>query len=157
MLFALMLLQVDAEMPLQKLINDANTQITPYLLSLAALAVVTMAIIQALKALLPVRYAYQSWFFWRWLKRHASIAEERLGLKPDAELTSAALQEKAAHRSHAYAMPQREYIVRPIAKTKVPNSSSVKVAERAETELIFLAADGNALALFDAEGRVARP
>jgi hypothetical protein len=52
----------------------------PYLLAVGGLGTFTMAIIQTLKDITPVRRWYQSFEMRRWLKAHAALAVDNLGI-----------------------------------------------------------------------------
>jgi hypothetical protein len=177
------------------LLNDSP--ILAYFMALAALSLVSMSVLQALKNLLPIRYAFQGWFFRRWLRRHAQIAHDRLGL-------TAAMDGKQIDRMHIVRVLgtarnwvadkmqksgqiERDEIEQPVllakAQTemdgqehdwkhtvhvldtvrnqvanKIPKRRQVRGDEidqlvmRAEAETVFLAADGSAVALFNADG-----
>jgi len=62
---------------LDKLFSAMNSGFwLPFLLAVAGLGSLTMAILQAVKELTPVRQWFQSYVFNQWLKRHAKIAVE---------------------------------------------------------------------------------
>ena len=70
----------DALNSLFKALNN-NFWIT-FLLSVAGLGTLTMAILQALKQGLPIRRWFQQYQMVQWLKMHASLAKQNLGLDP---------------------------------------------------------------------------
>jgi len=55
---------------------------TTFLLSVAGLGALTMSILQALKQGLPIRRWFQQYQMIQWLKMHASLAKQNLGLEP---------------------------------------------------------------------------
>lgn len=55
---------------------------TTFLFSLVGLGALTMAILQAVKQGFPIRRWFQQYQMVQWLKLHASLAKENLGLEP---------------------------------------------------------------------------
>ncbi len=57
-----------------KFIADISLAAIPYLTAMAAIGVLTMALLQALKNMLPILRWYQRWRIERWLKKRAGAA-----------------------------------------------------------------------------------
>jgi hypothetical protein len=53
----------------QELVKNIQSNYTSYFVALAGLGVLTSAVVQVLKNLLPLRYAFHRWALARWLKR----------------------------------------------------------------------------------------
>ena len=70
----------DALNSLFRALNDSFW--TTFLLSIAGLGALTMAILQALKQGLPIRRWFQQYQMVQWLKLHAAVAKQNLGLEP---------------------------------------------------------------------------
>jgi hypothetical protein len=74
---------VDVKDALTKLFEAINSNFwTTFLLSVAGLGTLTMAILQALKQGLPIRRWFQQYQMIVWLKQHARLATENLGHEP---------------------------------------------------------------------------
>jgi hypothetical protein len=68
---------------LHKLFEAMNGSFwTTFLLSVAGLGTLTMAILQAIKQGIPIRRWFQKYQMANWLKLHASVAKQNLGLDP---------------------------------------------------------------------------
>ena len=157
----------DASKIFSDVVHSANTHILPYLAALVGLSTITMALIQATKTLFPIRYFFQSWFFRRWLRRHSGVALSR------SLLISNQVNKEAPHyivrlfagsrRAFSrYSHLLRENFHRRTESGEVDNLKDIdkrlpeltvnELARAAESEIILLAADANAVALFDSEG-----
>lgn len=133
---------------LNSFFDQLNTSLLNYLLALAALGVLTMSLIQALKALLPVRYVYQSVCLRHWLKRHAKVAYERFGMRSEH-------YESLARGGEILRRRRLETVIRPSFRTGRANQQDGDIrglSQKAEDDVILLAADGNAVALYDSDG-----
>jgi hypothetical protein len=156
---------------LQDYLQATSSEYLNYLMGLTALSLISMSLLQAAKNLLYVRYFFQRRFLTHWLQRQAATAHQRLGLTSDSDAhlrlpSTSKIWKPSPERIVGLLGPgtglSDEEAARAMEKpVKAKKSVKAKkddiyqinrLARRAEQDIVLLAADGNAVALCDADG-----
>jgi len=126
----------DQASAIQQLLNFIYDHAYKFLAAIAAVGALSMAVIQTIKDMLPVRSRFQRFFVRRWLRNKAKLASTAWKLWMEGE--GRAWFSKEQNRAEGIE-----------GGASAEQFSREPSAERAEADLIKLATDGDGKALYD--------